>query len=243
MLLSRTLRQAARPLASRGLCASAEAAPQVMFGTAGRYANALYAAAAKTKVLSEVEADLLLLKQTLSTSSELAAFCSDPSLGRETKAKAIVDVLSAAKATDITKNAMAILAENGRLGDVSKVIDMYGELMNASKGEVSAVITSAETLPPAELAQITKQLDSFLVRAVAPRRHPLLPLVCVALHAPLSAAAVARAQEPGQKKISLSTKVDPALVSGITVEIGDKYLDFSVATQLKKLQTLLKDGI
>jgi len=211
MLLSRTLRQAARPLASRGLCASAEAAPQVMFGTAGRYANALYAAAAKTKVLSEVEADLLLLKQTLSMSSELAGFCSDPSLGRETKAKAIVDVLSAAKATDITKNAMATLAENGRLGDVSKVIDMYGELMNASKGEVSAVITSAETLPPAELAQITKQLDSFL--------------------------------EPGQKKISLSTKVDPALVSGITVEIGDKYLDFSVATQLKKLQTLLKDGI
>ena len=70
---------------------------------------------------------------------------------------------------------------------------------------------SAEPLPAGELAQITKQLDSFL--------------------------------EPGQKKISLSTKVDPALVSGITVEIGDKFLDYSVATQLKKLQSLLKDGI
>ena len=51
------------------------------------------------------------------------------------------------------------------------------------------------------------------------------------------------AQEKGQTKISLSTKVDPSLVSGITVEIGDKFLDYSVATQLKKLQSLLKDGI
>jgi hypothetical protein len=51
------------------------------------------------------------------------------------------------------------------------------------------------------------------------------------------------AQEPGQTSISLETKVDPGLLSGITVEIGDKYLDFSVATQLKKLQMLLKDGI
>ena len=51
-----------------------------------------------------------------------------------------------------------------------------------------------------------------------------------------------RAQD-GAKKISLSTKVDPALISGITVEIGDKFLDYSVATQLKKLQALLKDGL
>jgi len=52
-----------------------------------------------------------------------------------------------------------------------------------------------------------------------------------------------RPQEEGQSKLSVSTKVDPSLVSGITVEIGDKYLDYSVATQLKKLQQLLKDGI
>ena len=51
------------------------------------------------------------------------------------------------------------------------------------------------------------------------------------------------AQDAGQSKISLSTKVDPSLVSGITVEIGDKFLDYSVATQLKKLQSLLKDGM
>ena len=34
-----------------------------------------------------------------------------------------------------------------------------------TKGEVSAVITSAAPLPDAELKKITAQLDSFLVRA------------------------------------------------------------------------------
>lgn len=201
-----------RPL-SRGLCAEAAAvkAPITMFGTAGRYANAMYAAAAKKNALSPVLDDLTLLKETIKASPALANFCSDPSLGRADKAKGIIEVLTSAKANDVSKNAMATLAEGGRLGDVVKVIDMYTELIVAGKGEVEAVVTSAEPLPPAELEAITKQLHTFL--------------------------------EEGQTKLSVSSKVDPSLVSGITVEIGDKFLDYSVATQLKKLQQLLKDGV
>ena len=54
------------------------------------------------------------------------------------------------------------------MGDVYKVIDMYDTLITAAKGEVKAVITSAEPLPKAEMDAITKQLDSFLVRAPPP---------------------------------------------------------------------------
>lgn len=43
-------------------------------------------------------------------------------------------------------------------------------------------------------------------------------------------------QEEGQTKLEVTTKVDAGLVSGMTIEVGDKYLDYSVATQLKKLQ-------
>lgn len=201
--------------ATRLRCLSTAALPEVapitMFGTAGRYANAMYAAAAKNKALEDVQADLTLLKGTLAASPALHNFCTDPSQSRDAKAKGITEVLTAAKANDTTKKSLATLAEGGRLGDVMKVIDMYDELITAAKGEVKAVITSAEPLAAEDLAQITKQLNDFL--------------------------------EPGQTSISLQTKVDTGLVSGITVEIGDKYLDFSVATQLKKLQMLLKDGL
>ena len=33
--------------------------------------------------------------------------------------------------------------------------------------------------------------------------------------------------------------IDPALVAGVTIEVGDRYMDLSAATQLKKLQSLL----
>lgn len=50
-------------------------------------------------------------------------------------------------------------------------------------------------------------------------------------------------QDKGQTKVESVFKVDASLVSGITVEIGDKFLDASVATQLKKLHSLLKTSI
>jgi len=202
-----------RLLGRRALCTAAlpEAAPITMFGTSGRYANAIYAAAAKNKALGDVADDLALLKETLSASPTLHNFCINPSISREVKAKGIVDLLTSAKASTTTKNAMATLAEGGRMGDVYKVIDMYTDLITAAKGEVKAVITSAEPLPADEMSAIKAQLNSFL--------------------------------EPGQTKINLTTTVDASLISGITVEIGDKFLDASVATQLKKLQGLLKDNL
>ena len=55
------LRSLTRAASRRGLCTAAAEAPPVMFGTSGRYANALYAAAAKSKSLDAVESDLALL--------------------------------------------------------------------------------------------------------------------------------------------------------------------------------------
>lgn len=241
-----------RLLGRRALCTAAlpEAAPITMFGTSGRYANAIYAAAAKNKALGDVADDLALLKETLSASPTLHNFCINPSISREVKAKGIVDLLTSAKASTTTKNAMATLAEGGRMGDVYKVIDMYTDLITAAKGEVKAVITSAEPLPADEMSAIKAQLNSFLVRAAHRRpgegggkggqaSQPLRS----AMPCPTCQPRPAPVQEPGQTKINLTTTVDASLISGITVEIGDKFLDASVATQLKKLQGLLKDNL
>ena len=143
---------------------SAAAAPVTKFGTPGRYANAIYAAAAKKNALAAVTDDLSLLKETLKASATLHHFVTNPSIPRETKASGIVKLLTSAKADVVTKNAMATLAEGGRMHDVFKVIDNYMEIITAAKGEVNAVITSAAPLPEEEKAAIRAQLVSFLVR-------------------------------------------------------------------------------
>jgi F0F1-type ATP synthase delta subunit len=39
--------------------------------------------------------------------------------------------------------------------------------------------------------------------------------------------------------VNIVYKTDPGLISGHTIEIGDKFIDYSTATQLKKLSALL----
>jgi F-type H+-transporting ATPase subunit O len=185
--------------------------PITMYGIAGRYANALYASAAKKSELLAVEADLKLFKATVDQSPVLRNFVTDPSISRASKAAGVMSLMDSAKAAETTRNALVTLAEGGRMGEVFKVMDLYGDLLTAAKGEVKAVITSAKELPESELAEIIEALKGF--------------------------------QGDGKGNITLTTHVDPGLVNGITIELGDKFIDLSVASQLKKLQALLSDGI
>jgi len=44
------------------------------------------------------------------------------------------------------------------------------------------------------------------------------------------------------KNVVLKTKIDPTILGGVIVKIGDKLIDGSVARQLKTLQTALTDA-
>merc|ERR1711935_1328292 len=43
----------------------------------------------------------------------------------------------------------------------------------------------------------------------------------------------------GTGKVSVQTELDPSLIAGMTITFGDKYIDMSVASQVKRLNTLL----
>merc|ERR1711922_10544 len=47
----------------------------------------------------------------------------------------------------------------------------------------------------------------------------------------------------GGEVIKLSTAVDPALIGGMTVSIGDKFVDMSIATKIKTYTNLIKQGL
>ena len=165
MLFSR-LSQAARPVpgALRRLSTAAlpMEPPIKMYGISGRYANALYAAAAKKSELLQVESDLKLFKETTSSSPALKNFVIDPSISRSAKVAGVMSLCAESGAGDSTKNALGALAEGGRMGDVFKVIDMYSELLTAAKGEISAVITSAKPLDKAQEDQIMAALKKMV---------------------------------------------------------------------------------
>ena len=140
-------------------------APVKMYGIAGRYTNALYAAAANKSELLLVEADLKLFKETMASSAALRNFVIDPSISRSEKVAGVASLCAESGACDSTKNALSALAEGGRMNEVKKVIDMYSQMLSAAKGELTAVITSAEPLAKEQVDEVL----GALTKMVSPR--------------------------------------------------------------------------
>ena len=45
--------------------------------------------------------------------------------------------------------------------------------------------------------------------------------------------------QAGGKNVSITTNVDPDILGGMTLQIGDKFLDLSVKSKIEKLNTSL----
>ncbi|KAF9584054.1 ATP synthase F0 subcomplex subunit OSCP atp5 [Lunasporangiospora selenospora] len=198
--------------ATRGYATSAVKVPTVLFGIDGRYATALYTAAAKKQALEAVEADLKQVKRVVEKDAKLLNFLENPTINRVEKKAGVRQLLSAGKYNELTKNFFDVLAENGRLYDTVKVINSFDSLMAAHRGEIQVTITSAKELE----AKDVNKIKSFLTKSsfIGPK-----------------------------ETLVVSNKVNPSILGGLVVEVGDKTIDLSVSSKVNKLNALLKESI
>ncbi|KAG0172580.1 ATP synthase F0 subcomplex subunit OSCP atp5 [Apophysomyces sp. BC1015] len=150
------------PQLARGYAAPAKhyKAPITLHGLDGRYATALYTAAARQNAIEAVEKDLKQLEQAVSKDKAVQAFLENPTVTRQLKLEGVRSLLSKTGSTnELTRNLFETLAENGRLEQTTKVISAYAELMSAHRNELSLVITSAKELDKATLNKVTDSLQ------------------------------------------------------------------------------------
>ncbi|KAK9111564.1 hypothetical protein Scep_019083 [Stephania cephalantha] len=136
--------------------------PLALFGGSGNYASALYLAAVNANVLEKVEAEILDLVEASKKSPTFSQFTKDLSVPSETRVKAISEISSQAKFSDITKNFLVVLAENGRLRHVDTIAKRFAELSMAHKGEVKAIVTTVIPLPPQEEKELKETLQDII---------------------------------------------------------------------------------
>lgn len=113
-----------------------------LHGIEGRYASALYSAAAKSSKLESIESELKKINSSIQKDAKLKQFLKDPTLTRDQKAAGVQSMLG--KYSDLTKNFFVVLAENRRLDETQKIIDSYFQLMSAHRGEVAVTVTTAK---------------------------------------------------------------------------------------------------
>lgn len=185
--------------------------PMKLFGLDGRYAMALYSAASKRNILDKVEDEMNRIIQYLSKHPRVRDVMEQPIFNRKQTIDMVNSLLGKNQYEEITRNFFNLLAENGRLKYTHKILDAFGILMSARRGEIQAIVTSAKELPSTIVEQLSVALKKGFV-------------------------------QPGQT-LKVSTRMDSSILGGLIVEVGDKTLDLSVATKLKRLNQLLAESM
>ncbi|XP_069687291.1 ATP synthase subunit O, mitochondrial [Periplaneta americana] len=184
--------------------------PVQVFGLEGRYATALFSAASKQNQLDAVEKELVKFKGTLKTDVKLREFIENPTLKRQLKVEGLKQVASKFPLSPASSNLLVLLAENGRLKNLEGIINSFGTIMAAYRGEVPCEVTTAKPLDDATKTELETALKSFLKQG---------------------------------EKLLLTVKVDPAIIGGMVVSIGDKYVDMSIASKIKKYTDVITAAV
>ncbi|KAK3749580.1 hypothetical protein QZH41_019715 [Actinostola sp. cb2023] len=136
--------------------------PIQLFGIDGRYAHAVYSAAAKQKQLDKVEAELDNVDKMIKGSALLADFFMNPSTNKKQKKAVIAELVKEKKMSDLTHNLLITMAENNRLKLISNVNSAFGKLMSAERREVLCSVTTAKELDSTNLKELQATLKMFL---------------------------------------------------------------------------------
>lgn len=102
------------------------------------------------------------------------------------------------------QNFVRVLIENGRLGQLPEIRDLFEALKNEREGVVDAQITTAYPLDKGQLAALVAELEKRFKRKVKPQ-----------------------------------VNVDPGLIGGVRMQVGDEVIDGSVRGKLAAMSAAL----
>jgi F-type H+-transporting ATPase subunit O len=140
--------------------AKANQPPIQVYGLEGRYAHAIFSAAASKQQLPAVEKDFAAIQTLFTQNKGLKEILSNPLLTKEQRANAVKEI--GAKKNEITVNTLSLLADNGRLGRLQKIGIKFAELLDAHHGNVQAKVTTAKPLDAKQTKELEAVLATFL---------------------------------------------------------------------------------
>ena len=135
-------------------------------GLAERYAIALYDLADEQKALDAVAGDLRDLRGLMDESADLRRLIRSPVLARTAQAKAVAALAERAQLQTLTRNFLGLLARNRRLFALPQMIEHFLATLAMRRGEVTAQVTAAQELTPAQSQGLAEQLRASLGQRV-----------------------------------------------------------------------------
>ncbi|RJE21963.1 hypothetical protein PHISCL_05705 [Aspergillus sclerotialis] len=187
--------------------------PMALYGVDGTYATALYTASVKSSALDQTARQLASLGETLKADPKLNAILRAPTL---------------------------------TTSDKEQIVQELQKLVGADKGDVlkNFLATLAENN---RLGTLRGVCDKFAELMGAHRGEIELNITSAQELDTKTInrleKAVSKSEFSQGKKLKVVTKVNPDVVGGLVVEIGDRTIDLSVASKIAKLNKALTDAV
>ncbi|MCU6708506.1 F0F1 ATP synthase subunit delta [Paenibacillus sp. J5C_2022] len=170
---------------------------------AKRYAKALFELASEGGKVSEVEAELKLIAETLQRDPSIEKFLSLPSVAPVGKIAALKASFGEA-VSPLVFDTLQLVISRGRQTIIGEVYEAYTKIAGDTLGQAHAIVYTAKQLSDDELAGVAAHFSSVT-----------------------------------GKKIIAEQIVEPALLGGLQVRIGDRLYDGSLSGKLDRLSKTL----
>ena len=132
---------------------------------ARRYARALIEEAERHGITETVDADVLLIRESLKTSRELVLFFESPVISRSRKA-AVVGSLFEERVHSLTLRFLRMLVEKRREQLLPDVVRAYGSIRDEQLGIVQVVARIAQPMDESEEKALTATIEKMTQKRV-----------------------------------------------------------------------------
>ncbi|OTB05324.1 hypothetical protein M426DRAFT_319874 [Hypoxylon sp. CI-4A] len=202
------------PVRSFAAAATQDVKPPVaVYGLDGTYATALYTAAVKSSALDPTAKALSALNDVLAKDAKLVSILSTPTLSSADKSAIVAELQKNSASSNETVKNFL-----ATLAENNRLGILPGVC------EKFGQIISASRGEVELVVTSAQQLDNKTLSRLE--------------------TAVAKSQYVGQgKKLKVTNQVNPDIVGGLVVEIGDRTIDLSVSSKIAKLNKLLTDTL
>lgn len=185
----------------------------------------------------------------LKSDPKLQTILSAPTLSDGDKSQIVAELekhTGGADKSGTVKNLLSALAENNRLALLEGVAEKFSTLISAQKGELELIVTSAAVRLSSSCCCFFPLLVSSLVfliwfplrtdSSVPPQK--LEPKLLQRIEQ-----AITKSEYSQGKKLKTVTRVNPDILGGLVVEVGERTIDLSVSQKIARLNKLLTDAV
>ncbi|KAL8629970.1 hypothetical protein Q9189_004346 [Teloschistes chrysophthalmus] len=188
--------------------------PVALFGLDGTYASALYTAAVKTSSLESTSKSLAALAEVFKKDTKLSIILSAPTLSPSDKSQIVQEL-------------------QRHMGSVDKGETVKNFLKTLSDNNRLGILQDVCDKFGILMGAARGEIDLTVTSAGKLDGKTLQRLET----------AVAKSEYSQGKKLKVVPKVNPDIMGGLVVEIGDRTIDLSVSSKIAKMNKLLTDTL